>query len=173
MSPFARRLLVAAVTTPLGVGALWIGAMGVRPGTLGTNPVVCNVNDRCVIEARTERDGWFGCVVTSDYNQISVGNGFKPRLVWKVTLVDPKDTSDYWFDTDGITLDPADQNDPATDLYESGYEPEGRTHFRWRDRNGRPKNIHFDLKVRRSTGVFIYPSVACKAKDPLIANAGN
>ena len=171
MSPFLRRVLTAAVAVPVGAYGAYAVLFGVQPGVKGGPPIKCDTNADCPIETWVRRDGWLGCTATSRYDEIQVGKGYKPKLVWQTTLEDSADRSDYRFDTDGIKLNPDDHNDESKDLWDGNHEDAGKKRYRWRSRNEQPKGIHFDVKVRRT--ILGPVSIGCTAADPLIANAGN
>lgn len=173
------RMLSRAVLAVLGVAiAVYAGKVllfGTGVGILGTQPHPCDTNGACFISAKVDVTGLIGCIVTSDYNKITVGKGFKPKLVWKIDTA-PGDRSDYWFDNDGIRLNPKDHNEEDKDLHDGKHDHPQQKHYKWDNHNSRPKEIHFDVYIRRTvvgSGHDPMTSIPCDARDPLIANAGN
>ena len=131
-----------------------------------------NPNERCEFAVRIEDSGLAGCVANSDYSKIeigttvTVGQRFSPNLVWKID--DSSATGKYRFRDDGIQI--LDSFTRADDLDDEGYDDEPRKKYRWKSRNKRPGEFHFNPNVQRK---FLGLWFNCVPKDPLIANAGN
>lgn len=151
---------------------------GFGVATASGNPIPCNAttnpDEICKFVVRIEDSGLVGCVANSDYTKIeigttvTVGRRFSPKLVWEIDDSNAKTKGKYRFRDDGIQiLDPFTR---ADDLDEEGHEDVPRKKYRWKSRNKRAGEFHFNPNVQRKVlGVWFN----CDPKDPLISNAGN
>lgn len=163
-----------------GVAVVGLGTyavlFGVGVASASGNPIPCNAttnpNGTCEFEVRIEDSGLLGCLANSDYTRIEIGTTvkvgprFSPKLVWNID--DSKAKGKYRFRDDGIQiLDPFTR---ADDLDEEGHDDVAHKKYRWKSRNNRPGEFHFNPNVQRKVlGLWFN----CDPKDPLIANAGN
>ena len=142
---------------------------GGNPTSL-VRPDCYRTDEDCVVPVYVSVTADKICLVQVPFDVVTVAKGKRPRIVWKLEPLDPKDGFLYQFDQDlGIVIV---DNNPATDFDQGG--PRGDDKFVWRSANKRasPKTFKYSVAVQRRINHHAAWS-SCPVLDPKIINSGN
>ena len=151
--------IVIAAATQLGCTPVPIRALtAVRP--------ICASNNNCRVPVYVATDPQQLCVVLVPFDEVHVGKGKQPLVVWELDALDPSDGYDYQFDNAGVFF--------KTGITDQDFIPGpgmGPTRFSWKSVNMRKLPFDYGVKIQRRLGHGGDWS-PCPTLDPQMVNDG-
>jgi hypothetical protein len=108
------------------------------------------------------------CAVTVLLDEVQVGRGQHPNVIWALDRLDPNDGYYYQFDrVSGVSID---KNDSTLD-FDNGHAEHNGQAFSWHSVNKQPVSLKYTVNVQYSMDPH-GPWQNCAPLDPTIVNAG-
>ena len=120
----------------------------------------------CNIPVYVATDSASACIVRVGFDEVHIGNGKKPLVVWELEPVDTSDGYSYQFKpTEGVFFKPPL---PTPEDFIPG-PPMGPDKFSWKSVHGRSGQFDYGVKVQRHVRpVGLWQD--CPTLDPRIVN---
>ena len=141
-------------------------AQPVRPDFRAATHPTCG-DGNCNIPVYVETDSTSACIVQVPFDEVHIGRGKKPLVVWGLEPVDTTDGYNYQFTpSEGVFFKPPPPVTPDDFVPGPAMGPDK---FSWKSVHGRSGRFNYGVKVQRRAGhVGIWQD--CPTLDPRIVN---